>query len=498
MLFSEHARPQRRAFLWLGIAFLLSFFAAGKWTIPLVTWLAPIFMLRFVRLQSPLWGYLIGAAVSAMAGIFIWDGLIPFSGAAYYGFIGVGAAIGFVPYLADRLVAPRLDGFAATLVFPAAVTALEYGLAFGDYGTWGSTAYTQQNLALLQLVSVTGLWGITFLIHWLAAVTNWVWERPFAWSQIRYSSLYASVLGLVLLLGSARLTLAPPRADTFQVATVTGTHYAGNVLSIMDLDPWEAFRDTTRAIHQDYLQRSRTAARAGAELVAWPEAAAAVAKQDEPAFIDQGRHLAQEEAIYLVMSLAVLTPDFPEHPLENKLVWIDPEGKVVTTFLKARPVPGEPSVPGGGPIPTTDTPFGQGASAICFDMDHHRLIRQAGQSGADWILAPSNDWKAIANLHAHMARFRAIENGTSLIRPASDGLSLVTDYQGRTLAQIDHFTTDHPVMIAHVPTQGTSTIYATLGDVFAWLCVAGVMASAGWGVLRAHLSPDRTATPHPV
>lgn len=469
------SRPTYRPWLWLGLAFGLSFAAAGRWTIPLATWIAPIFMLRFVRLQSPLRGYLIGVAVSAVAGVFTWKGLIPVSGVAYYGFIGAGALIGFLPYLADRLATQHLRGVAATLVFPTAVTTLEYVLSFGDYGTWGATAYTQQNLALLQLTSVTGLWGITFLIYWLAAVINEAWNQGFTWARVRRPvSLYAGVLALVLLGGSARLEFAAPRSATFQAATVTGTRHAGNFLSTMRLEPRAAFRDTTRTILQDYLRRSRAAAQAGAHLVAWPEAALAVAQEDEPAFIDAGRALAQSEDLYLVMALAVFPPDFPETLLENKLVWITPAGTATTTFLKARPVPGEPSVPGGGPIPITETPWGRGASAICFDMDHHRLLRQAGQADADWILAPSNDWKAIADIHAHMARFRAIENGASLIRPTSNGLSLAVDYQGRTLAHMDHFTAENHVMMAHVPIRGTSTLYATIGDLFAWLCGMGL------------------------
>ena len=47
-------------------------------------------------------------------------------------------------------------------------------------------AYTQYgNLPLLQLLSVTGLWGIDFLMSWLASVVNWAWERGFAWPRVR-------------------------------------------------------------------------------------------------------------------------------------------------------------------------------------------------------------------------------------------------------------------------------------------------------------------------
>ncbi len=41
-------------------------------------------------------------------------------------------------------------------------------------GTQGNPAYTQySNLPLLQLLSVTGLWGIVFVMSWLASLVNW-------------------------------------------------------------------------------------------------------------------------------------------------------------------------------------------------------------------------------------------------------------------------------------------------------------------------------------
>lgn len=82
--------------------------------------------------------------------------------------------VGVLPFLADRLIAPRLKGFVSTLVLPLAFVTLEYvKLLTSSYGSWGSLAYTQYgNLPLLQILSVTGLWGITFLIAWFASVVN--------------------------------------------------------------------------------------------------------------------------------------------------------------------------------------------------------------------------------------------------------------------------------------------------------------------------------------
>jgi apolipoprotein N-acyltransferase len=82
-----------------------------------------------------------------------------------------------------------------------------------------------------------------------------------------------------------------------------------------------------------------------------------------------------------------------------------------------------------------------------------------------------------------MAVFRAIENGVSIVRQADNGLSMATDPHGRVLAQVDHFTSSERVMVAQVPTQGVSTLYPVVGDMFGWLSIVGVGVLVGWTVI---------------
>src|SRR5207302_10026196 len=105
--------------------------------------------------------------------------------------------------------------------------------------------------------------------------------------------------------------------------------------------------------------------------------------------------------------------------------------------------------------------------------------------------APSDDWQTFDPLHAQHATFRAIESGFSLVREASQGLSMTVDYEGRVLAASDYFTTNHQVMVAYVPMHGVRTIYATIGDLFAWLCIIGLLAFTGLAIMLR--SPRRSA-----
>ena len=40
------------------------------------------------------------------------------------------------------------------------------------------------------------------------------------------------------------------------------------------------------------------------------------------------------------------------------------------------------------------------------------------------------------------------------------------------------------MIVAQVPTQGVFTLYSVIGDSFAWLCIAGMVALIAWGIVR--------------
>ena len=100
------------------------------------------------------------------------------------------------------------------------------------------------------------------------------------------------------------------------------------------------------------------------------------------------------------------------------------------------------------------------------------------------MLAPGYDWREYDPYHTQMATFGAIENGFSLVRQASYGLAMTVDYEGHVLAASDYFTTDPQVMVAYVPMHGVHTIYATIGDLFAWLSLAGLVVLIGVAFAR--------------
>lgn len=209
----------------------------------------------------------------------------------------------------------------------------------------------------------------------------------------------------------------------------------------------------------------------------WSEGSVAPPASDEAALTARLGALAAAEGVYLIAGLAVL-PERPG-PWVNQLVAFRPDGGTAWSDQKARPVPGEPIAAGDGRVRVLDTPYGRLAALICFDADFPELGRQAGRADADVLLIAANDWPAIADAHADMARLRGVETGASLVRATGRGVSLAADREGRVLARGSDASA--PFLLAEVPLRGGATPYARAGDVVGW-AAAGLLALALLGV----------------
>jgi apolipoprotein N-acyltransferase len=471
----------------LAAAFLL-LFANGRNNVSIAAWFAPVFMLRFVRGGS-LWRLLPASLLAIAAWTFQFRGMVP-APQPFLTIVWVSYGLCMmVPFIADRLLTRRIGGFVSTFVFPCTAMGLDYLFSLLPHGSWGSPAYTQYgDLPLMQLASVTGIYGITFLIAWFAAVVNWAWQNGFDWLRIRRGvSTFAVLLFAVLFLGGARL-MFPPSRSTVRVASLTrpdiplfpSDSIERRALSgELTLAEMQQVRDRSRLIDENLLQRAAREADAEAKIVFWGEGNSYVLPADEPWLMARASQLAREKRIYLGLGNVVWHYGQPK-PLENTFVLFDPNGNMTWKFLKAHPVPGGEaaiSIRDDGKLKFTDTPFGRISSVICFDADSVQLLQQAGKSAADLVLVPSNDWREIDPWHTQMAVFRAVEEGFNMVRHVSGGLSIAADYQGRVRGSMDHYqTSGDRVLVAEVPIRGRRTIYSRVGDLFSWLALAGLCA----------------------
>ena len=498
----------RLRFLWLALGLLCWLFAAnGRLDVPLAAWLSPLFLLRFTRTTRPLSGLLWVWLAALIVTIFwlyesnFYDYLHPFSmiNLVILAIFLLSFTLMVVPYLLDRLLTPRvrvLGGLLASLIFPLGQVICEYlRTHLVPYGFFFSPAYTQHgNLPLIQLASITGVYGLSFLMTWFASVGNWIWEQHFSWPAVRKTALtYLGVLMLVLLFGGVRLAFSVPSTQTIRVAGVSAQRATYEQVRNVDGGTDRALASTIfTTATKELLDASRQEARGGAKIIVWPELATYTFPEDEATLIGSGQSLARTEHVYLEMAYGVYAQG---ETTANRAVLIDPEGGVVWKYDKAHPGMTLATVKDGpGIVPTAETPYGRLASVICIDAWYPDLMQQVGNKGIDLMLVPGLEWPGTYLWAPYDTSFRAIEYGYSLIRPAGMDLGMIFDYQGHILASADYYTTDQQIVVAYVPMKGAWTIYGMVGDLFTWLCMASLIGLTAWTLSRSLRKPKSALT----
>ena len=471
--------------LWLVIFGLLNLFASGRWTVALVTWVAPVFGLRYLHTYPKRRKYLFFYLVLWLTLAISWYGATPDSGPFHFVFMAVNALAGVIPFFMDSWLAPRLrrDGrlpFIATFIYPLSGTALEFILSSTNpIGNFGAGGYSQYGIPVLtQMTAVTGMLGLTFLVSWFPAVVNWAWDNGFNWQRVRAGVIaFVIVLAAVAGYGAIRLVTAPEigSLDTVPVASFTmAENHIGELNKLLEEEGSAAFRQETQAVHAQYLAMTETAIADGAKIILWPEIAIIGVEEDVQAVITRGQALAQEGGVYLAMPTFTFFPD-SEQPAENMLFVAGPDGNIVIEHVKYGGNILEGSLKGSGEIQAVETEYGRLAGIICWDTNYPNIVRQVGKQNTDILLSPSKEWDGINPMHAEMAVFRAIENGTAVIRQADEGLSIVVDGYGRTLASGEGLADSGNYLLAEVPTSSPTTLYPVIGDVVGIISVVGLL-----------------------
>jgi apolipoprotein N-acyltransferase len=495
----------RRRHAWLALGACLDVVANGRWILPGATWIAPIGWLVYLDRSRLLRGVATALPLYVALEFVRWRGLIPAPGILYYLITGTYAVVYFLPFAVHRLVAPRLRGIPATLVFPAAWVGIEFVFQkWGTpYGSWFSLAYTQSShLAFLQSVSLAGTPGPSFLITWFASAAAWM-MRPghLPGERARVAAVYGGILIAVLVYGQIRLAepgregevvrvagLVPARDLTARVESHLRSVRAGGAAAVRPEELQAIAADADR-LNDDLFSRTLREARAGARLVAWSETAGRVLARDEAGMLERARRLASEEHVDLLLAYGVWTPG-ARPPFANRIAAIRADGELAWTHDKAHPIAGAETpliAAGTAEIPRLVTAWGSVGGAICHDLDFPDLFRRTQREGIGLLVGPSADWPDITPLHADMAVPRAIENGFSLFRPTSGGRSIAADSRGRTLARVDYA---RDAIVAWVPTGAPArTLYGYVGDLIAWLSLAGLAVLGVLSVFRREGRP---------
>ena len=261
----------------------------------------------------------------------------------------------------------------------------------------------------------------------------------------------------------------------------------------------------------------RTAAHiaAGKDLVLWSETAVSVqGAAGERALLDRAAAYAANGSAYLGVSYEVRPPDAgaPARASQflNAFALLRPgrgavnasaHGALALRYVKRHPVPVVEAdfAKGAAPLQFEDAPWGRTSAVICFDSDFPTLLRAASGRDAALLLQASQTWgrSSFRERHAHGNALHAVENGYTLLRCGSDGISGVFDPLGRALAW--QATGSEGVVEMRFPPPRAlrrRTLYAHAGGwLFGWACVACTCVAAAAATLPERALPRSWRAP---
>ena len=463
-------------FLAVLLAGAMWFLSTGMHHVWLLAWLAPLPLLLVLPQLSAARAALaafVAAALGATSFVLAYRDLPP---ALVAGLIPLVALPFTLVALAWRVVARDCHPAVAVVGYAALVTAMEHLLSrLSPHGTFGSLAYSQGDVpVVLQLASVTGVAGITFLLSLVPAAL------AVAWCQRREARTAATALAL----GGVPLALALGFGLVRLAAPATGVPVAvGLAASDPGAGPHSELDDSAAALSvvRAYVRRVGALADRGARVVVLPEKFVGVTPAYDAAARALLRDAARAHAVTIVAGLNLLGG----RERRNVALVFGPGGNQVLEYDKQHLVPGLEA----GYRPGTVTGLVAGAAvptgvAICKDLDFSGLGRAYAAAGVGLLLVPAWDFVRDGWLHSRMAVVRGVEGGYAVARSAEDGLLTVSDARGRVLAERASGDSAEVLLAAVVPVGRGGTLYSRGGDWFAWLSLVAAACAVAAGRRR--------------
>jgi len=378
----------------------------------------------------------------------------------------------------------------------------------------GASQY--QMLPLIQIASVTGIYGVSFLVVWfslsLLSAALLVIRRP-TMRSVWLGEILLPILTIAALfnLGFRQLRQAAPQAERSLAVTLVQPSIPQTLI-------WDSSKDEER--FQDLLRLSRQALTNKTDLLLWPEAAVPELLRYHRPTYEAITGLAREYHVWLIIGADDAEPRphaaaGKEMDSYNSSFLINPQGKLVETYRKRNLVIFGEYVPLVRWLPFLKwfTPVEQGYCAgtnnvpfdlaplqvrtsvlICFEDLFPHLARRSVDEKTDFLVnLTNNGWfgeSAAQWQHAASALFRAVENGLPLIRCSNNGLTCWVDDRGR-LREIfrDNRGTVYGegFLTAQIPLSAPGvararTFYNAHGDWFGWACVGATLLRLATGL----------------
>ncbi len=426
----------------------------------------------------------------------------------------------FVTIRMYRLVkeAKGLLGSLSFLVFPLAWLFFDYLHSIGFLGyPWGMLGVTQYSfLSLIQISSVTGVWGVTFIVLLANSVIAML-IREFSFGTNVPVKRWTAIGLFVVIFGSAMI-----------YGYVTGGKYQyrdenwrGEKVKVALV---QQNTDPRKNDYEDTLEKLKAltdeAIREKPDIVVWSETAFVPNIRRWSKLDPEKYPLAKlvREFLRYQKSLGVwlLTGNddyliFRKNGKEerydyNASVLFSPEGKRVKTYHKIKLVPFTEYFPYKKQLPSVYQllknfdvylwepgtervvfrhPKFNFSTPICFEDAFPDEIRQFVLAGADAIVNISNDYWSLTRVEAKQhfinAIFRAVENRRPLLRATASGVTAYVNTTGRVVKEAPYY--EEAYLVVDVPIEKNGfTLYTMYGDWFPLTAAILLLVLSAWAL----------------
>lgn len=378
--------------------------------------------------------------------------------------------------------------FASLFLIPALWTALDFTVSFLFSGfPWVFAGYSQfKNSYLIQLSSVSGVYGITFYVVFINTgmfiLFRSILKRKnfYTPSNIIICLLLAGATSAVGLFGNWNLNITKElmQKSVSKKIAIVQPNIPPEIKHGKDIAATlENHLKATESITEYY------------DLCLWPETALPYPVLLDPDIFSQINSFTRNKGRFLIGALD-LKKDKSDYVLKNR-AFLFPADPSLKFYDKIHLVPFGEYIPLKKYFPFFSkfiVPTGEFSSGtenlpietgeikagvkICFEIIFPDLVREQIKNGANIIINLTNDaWfgkTAGPNQHLAISVFRAAENRRSVSRCANTGISAHILPTGEIISETGLFETK--TTVKSLPLIEEKTLYTKYGDFFAYIC----------------------------
>lgn len=343
-----------------------------------------------------------------------------------------------------------------------------WGMAQSFARSW--TAYP----FLISFISITGISGVLFVLGTIEMLIVLIIADP----NHRKSLIYV-LAGIIVLVGIVNSAAILPQASEGICVAAAGWIF-DDLKKTNDPHTEEGFQKL-------FAEPAQKAAQQGAKIFTTGEMGFYIADHNRTEWMNRFAEIAQKNDLSLLVGYFNITAD------ENRIFFMNPQGRIEAEYTKTHLTPFEQGKKGNGNLQTIEVNGIKIGAMICQDDNFSRLTRYYGRNKISLVLCPTADWWTIKDAHLQAVRARAIECHYAIARGAANGISAIIDPTGKVLAKMDHYKSGPGFVVATVPAYQGVTFFARFGHTPMVTAAGLTLAFFIYRNLRQKKQPESTA-----